>query len=389
MRVATPLPTLLVAVACVAACAGGGADDASVDRAVPVALGPVEHGPITLRRTLYGTLEASAQLTVTTVVSGRIATMPVALGDPVRSGQVVATLDRDDVGQAVRQATASLAVAQANAAQTGVQADIATRALERARTLRAAGAIADAELDDAASDAERARAQAEVAQAEVTQAQASVATARVKLDDTAIVARWDGDDVRYVAARRADPGTIVSANTALLTIVDTDPLRAVVHVTERDHTLLHAGQAVTLSTDAHPGSTFTARVDRVAPVFDPDSRQARVELVVDNPDGRLSPGGFVRADVVLDTVDDATVVPVDALVTRDDATVVFVLDADGTHVAQRPVTVGIRDGDRVAVTGTGIDGQVVVLGQQQLRDGSAVVVPVGEDARGEAAAEGG
>jgi multidrug efflux pump subunit AcrA (membrane-fusion protein) len=104
-----------------------------------------------------------------------------------------------------------------------------------------------------------------------------------------------------------------------------------------------------------------------------------MELEIANPDHLLKPGMFVRAEVVLDRVDDATIVPLGALVTREGKTGVFVLDDAGDRVAWRvawrPVEVGIQHGDRVQVVGEGVAGSVVTLGQQLIDDGSAVTVP--------------
>ena len=116
-------------------------------------------------------------------------------------------------------------------------------------------------------------------------------------------------------------------------------------------------------------------VARIAPVFRSESRQARVELRVNNPDRRLKPGMFVRAQTVLARVEDATVVPEDALVTREGRNVVFVVSDDGKTVNERPVEVGVREQGRVQVIGEGLTGRVVTLGQQQLEDGTEVTIP--------------
>jgi multidrug efflux pump subunit AcrA (membrane-fusion protein) len=99
-----------------------------------------------------------------------------------------------------------------------------------------------------------------------------------------------------------------------------------------------------------------------------------VEIRVPNPDHRLKPGMFIRADVVLDHRDDARVIPESALTVRQGATGVFVLQADRQHVSWQSVAVGIRQGDVVAVSGLDAGSFVVTLGQQMLSDGSAVTI---------------
>jgi multidrug efflux pump subunit AcrA (membrane-fusion protein) len=113
----------------------------------------------------------------------------------------------------------------------------------------------------------------------------------------------------------------------------------------------------------------------MAPVFRPGSRQARVELLCNNPEFRLKPGLFIYATVEIEHVENATIVPQAALVTRDTVTGVFVIDAGGTSVSFRQVQVGIREQERVQVQGEGLFGMVVTLGQQLLDDGSTISLP--------------
>jgi RND family efflux transporter MFP subunit len=110
-----------------------------------------------------------------------------------------------------------------------------------------------------------------------------------------------------VAERFVEEGDTVSANSPLLSVVELDPLQAVIHATERDYGRLTRGQDALLSTDAWPGEIFPARIERVAPVFQENTRQARVELRVENADHRLKPGMFIRATVVLERAADALV----------------------------------------------------------------------------------
>jgi len=118
-------------------------------------------------------------------------------------------------------------------------------------------------------------------------------------------------------------------------------------------------------------------------VFRESTRQARVELRVENPRRRLKPGMFVRATVVLKQAEDAVIVPDQSLATREGHDGVFVVADDGRSVAWCPVQVGIRDGERVQILAHelcklgGPGARVVILGQQLVTDGSAVAVAEG------------
>ena len=172
-----------------------------------------------------------------------------------------------------------------------------------------------------------------------------------------------------------DEGQTVAANAPLLLIVELDPIVGVVFVTERDYARLSPGQLVLLTTDAYPGEQYKGRIERIAPVFRKSTRQARIEMVIDNPQHRLKPGMFIRATVELARVQEATIVPEQALTIRDDSNGVFIISEDGRSVAWREVKVGIREGDRVQVEGEGLSGRVVTLGQQLVKNGSAITIP--------------
>jgi RND family efflux transporter MFP subunit len=356
--------------------------DSPQTKAAPVEVALFERGPMELRRTFSGALEAPGQFVVAPKVSGRVERLAVKLSDAVSRGQVVAEMDNDEYVQAVAQSRAELAVAEANLVEARSALEIANRELERITRLRERGVASEANLDSARANQLAREAQLAVARAGVTRAGAALETARIRLGYTRISADWSGgDDSRVVAERFVDEGETVSANAPLLRIVELDPLTGVIFVAEQDYGRLQPGQEVLLTTDAYPGETFGGRIERIAPVFREATRQARVEITIDNPGHRLKPGMFIRATVVLARVADAVIVPEQALTQRNDRTGVFLVSPDGRSVVWREVQVGIREGGRVQVLGEGLSGRVVTLGQQLVDDGSTIIIP---DERGEA-----
>jgi RND family efflux transporter MFP subunit len=346
-------------------------------RVAPVEVARIEHGPMQMRRTFSGALESPAAFVVRPKISGRIVRLGVALADTVTRGQVVAWLDDDEPVQLVAQAAAELAVAQASLVEAKSALVIASRELQRIATLRQRGVASESQFDTAQADQLTKEAQSKVAVAHVTKAEAVLASAKVRLGYTQVVALWNGGhEHRVVAERFADEGETVAANAPLVSIVELNPIIGVIFVAERDYGRLQPGQPASLTTDAYPGDTYQGRIDRIAPIFRQATRQARVELVFENPDHRLKPGMFIRVTVALDQVDEATIVPEQALTTRADRTGVFVVDDDGKAVTWREVRVGIREGNRVQVEGEGLTGRVVTLGQQLVNDGSAITIPV-------------
>jgi len=350
-------------------------------RPVPVQVAPIEHGPIALQRTFSGELEALTEFVVSPKVSGRVERVLVNIADQVKRGQVVAELDNDEYIQAVAQAQADLEVARANLSEARSALEIANREYKRSESLFKRGIASDSEFDAAGQDQLAKQAQVKVAGAQVAKAVSSLETANIRLGYTQVTAGWtNGNEHRVVAERYMDEGQTVAANAPLLLIVELNPIVGVVFVTERDYAHLKAGQLVSLTTDAYPGESFTGRIDRIAPVFRKSTRQARIEMTIDNPQHRLKPGMFIRATVVLSQLAEATIVPEQALTIREDRDGVFIVSEDGQSVNWREVKVGIREGDRVQVEGERLSGRVVTLGQQLVKEGSLITIPAGQNA---------
>ena len=340
---------------------------------VPVEVAAIERGPIELLRTFTGTLEARAKFVVAPKVSGRLEQLNVDLADGVTRGQVVAVLDDAEYVQAVARAQADLEIARSSKAEADSLVKIAERELKRIEKILTRGVGSESQRDAAKAEQLAKQALVEVTKARIASAAADLETARIRLGYTQVTAGWrGGSERRVVAERYADEGETVAANAPLLRIVELDPITAVFFVTERDYAKLQPGQTATLSTDAFPGETFRGNIERIAPVFRETTRQARVEVQVANPDLRLKPGMFSRATVLLDRVEQAVIVLEPALITRDGREGVFVVSVDGASATWRAVQPGIRQGERVQVTGEGLNGRVLVLGQQLLDDGTPI-----------------
>ncbi|MDG1050100.1 MAG: efflux RND transporter periplasmic adaptor subunit [Planctomycetota bacterium] len=359
------------------------------ERPAPVEVAEIETGALTERRVFTGTLEASAEVLVAPRIAGNVERLTVDIGDAVENGQVIAWIDDDELVQSVAQAEADRAVGKATLEEAEASAELATRTLQRQAQLRKEGIASAAELDTAAAAEAASRAKVAVARARVLRVEAALETARVRLGRTRIVAEWgdvaprptvaDGPPLvasppRYVAERRVDVGSVVNSSTTMLSLVALDPIVAVVFVPERDFSRLAVDQRASFSTDAYSGESFEGRIARIAPVFRRSTRQVRVELEVSNGDLRLRPGMFVRATLELAHEPSATIVPVSALLTREEVEGVFVLPPGAKTVRWCPVRRGLRENDRVQVFGDGLSGAVVILGQELCDDGSTVAV---------------
>jgi RND family efflux transporter MFP subunit len=355
-------------------------NSAKSSKPIPVEVVEIRHGPISLRRTFNGELEALAEFVVSPKVSGRVERMTVNIADTVEQGQVVAELDDDEYEQTIAQAKADLIEARAKLSEARSALQIANREFKRTESLLKRGVTSNSEFDKARQAQLTRQAQFEVAVAQFAKAESSLEIANIRIGYTKVTADWSGGgEHRVIAERYVDEGQTVAANTPLLLIVELHPIIGVFFVTEKDYAHLKPKQLVTLTTDAYPDEQFKGRIDRIAPVFRKSTRQARVEMTIDNPQHKLKPGMFIRATVELAMVSKATIVPELALTRRDDQNGVFVVSKDGRSVVWREVSAGIREGGWVQVKGDNLAGRVVILGQHMIGDGSPITIPAVRD----------
>lgn len=347
-------------------------------RGLPVEVGEVVQRDLTDVAFYTGTLQPGSQFMLASKAGGRLRNLLVDIGDLVAPGQVIARLDDEEFAQDVAEQRAARDVAEAQLEDARAQRQVRQRAYERVADLRRRNLSSESEYDIARSEYDAAIANVRVAEAQVAQRQAALRASEVRLGYSTVRAEWNGDAVdrvRYVGERFVDEGANVSANDPIISVIDIDTLRGVMFVTDGDFARLEVGQHARIHSDARPGEVFEGRVHRIAPLLQEDSRQARVEVRIPNPDRRLSPGFFVGIEVDLEQVSDATVVPADAITRQGGHRGVYLIenaDADDITVSWVPITEGVRGDDYVQVLEPEISGRVVTLGQHRLSDGAAV-----------------
>ena len=345
--------------------------------AVAVEIAPVEKGAMRDLGSFTGTLTARSRVVVAPKISGRLNRLRVDIGDAVSSGQLLAVLEDDEYRQQALQAEADLRVAKANHDEARSSLVMAERNLERARALHQSGIQSDAQLDQVISAFESQKARLSVSEAQVANREAALESARVRLSYTQIRASWDrGGTVRYVGERFADEGALLTVNTPILSIVELQPILAVINVTDKEYFRLKAGQTATISGSAFPGEEFRGRIVRIAPMLQEASRQARVEIEVENPKKLLKPGMFVNAQIEFTRRAGVTVVPYNALAKRGGEQGVFMVDLSAQTARFLPVRIGIVEAGRVEILEPkDISGHVVVLGHYLLETEGRVILP--------------
>jgi RND family efflux transporter MFP subunit len=343
---------------------------------VAVEVTPVKKATIREVGSYAGTLLPESQFIVAPKITGKLEKIYVNIGDEVKQGQLIALIDDDESVQQVDQARAELDVAKANTEENRSALNLARREFERAKALREKKIVSESELDAAEAQYKAALAKQKVAVAQVAQKKSELKTAQVRLDYTRIRASWqNGNQPRVVSERYVDEGSMLTANAPIASIIDIRTLKAVIHVIERDYPRVKAGQDAVITTDAYPDKIFTGTIERIAPILKEAARQARVEINVPNPDKLLKPGMFVRVRIEFDRHDNATVVPVNALIKSNGLRNIYLADTEKMRAKLIPVEVGIISGDTAEIVKPAISGLVITVGQHLLEDGSTIILP--------------
>ena len=356
---------------------------------MPVEFAVVKRAPVAEQILLVGNLIGAATVEVVPKVNGRVESLSVKLGDSVRRGQIIAIVEDNEIQEQVRQAEASFQVGQATIRQREADLKLAKTNLDRSRSLFERQLLPQQTYDDTEARYQAALAQLDLARAQFEQAKARLDELRITLSNTRIPSPVDG----FVGKRFVDPGAFVGPNSPIASVVDIRTVRMVANLVEKDVKRVPVGTRAAVEVDAFPGETFAGRVSRVAPVFDPATRTAEMEIEVPNSAFRLKPGMYARVELTVETRDNALTVPRAAVIDVEGRPGVFVAAAvpagtSGGAPAQTgnvmtakfvPVQTGIRDGEHIEVR-SGVDegARVITTGAGALKDGDRVVAAAGE-----------
>jgi RND family efflux transporter MFP subunit len=284
-------------------------------------------------------LEAYSRAPIFARVSGYLKSWSVDIGAPVKAGQLLAVIESPELDQQLLQARADLTSAQANAALAGTTA-------KRWQALLGTDSVAQQEVDERTGDYTAKKAAVAAAQANVDRLLATKGFER-------IVAPFDG----VVTARDTDVGALINAGSGgvgqeLFVVSDVKRLRVYVQVPQSYAPDVRNGTTATLSVPEYPGQHFTARVVATADSVSAASGTTLVQLLVDNTDGKLLPGGFASLQFRLPVTQNAVRVPASALIFDAHGLRVATLGANGL-VAFKTVTINRDFGDSVEI-GSGL-----------------------------------
>lgn len=320
---------------------------AMAETARPVVTEIVSPGPVQTR-SFTGQVEAEVTTNLAFLTLGRIATLPVAAGDRVTQGQVLATLDQVTLDADLTSAEAALQGAQA-------RAQFAQQSFARMQELVTRNVATAAQLESAQAGLDTAKAGVAAAQADLTQARDAAGYSALK-------APMDG----VVTATLVEPGTVVSVGTPVLTLAGINGREAVLDVPAEFLALLHPGDIFDIQ--GRGSAPIRGVLRLIEPVADKGTRSRRLRLIMQDPPVTYRLGSLITARLAAKTADVMTL-PATAIV--DGAKVWLV--GQGRTVSLVPVTLGAASGSRVVIAGGIQAGQeIVVRGVHSLTEGQTV-----------------
>jgi RND family efflux transporter MFP subunit len=308
-----------------------------------------------IRRSYLVTLQPIEQVSVSAKTSGYVVAWFADRGDRVRRGQRLAVVEREELTEQQRQATAQLQSSQATL-------ENARQNLSRLERLLGERLVSQAEVDTARTALRTAEAQVEVAQA-------ALGLSRTRAGYADILSPFDG----VIMKRNAEVGSLAGPTGAPLFVVAAiQRIKAVAAVPQADLRFLRERHAVTLAVDGVPGSVPGA-VTRFSPGLDPATRAMEVEMEFDNPERTLRPGMFGRAEMVVEELKGVLLAPPLSLARQDGQTArAYVVDGERAREVMLRVGRTLPDGRVEVVEGLAPGDRLVVAGRELLRNGMPV-----------------
>jgi membrane fusion protein (multidrug efflux system) len=340
---------------CLALSACGGEQAHEESPARPAVVTPVALRSFEEEIEASGELLAKHKAAVAAQVAGAITEVRADEGDAVAEGDVVLEIDPEKRHLDLEAARARVGEAQAAVAEQ-------EREVKRMTALAGSRISSESQLDQAKTALETAQARLRAARADLGQAERAVRDASVRAAFAGLIAR------RWVS-----PGEFVTAGQPLFELVSLDPIEVEFHLPEADTSRVHLGDPIEVRVAPYPDEGFRATVEVISPTIDPRTRTLRVKAILENLDGRLSPGFFARVQLGVAKRENVLMVPEEAVLQRADGSVVFRV-VEGNRVERRIVRTGAtREGWIEIREGLAAGDSVVSRGHADLVDGSVIV----------------
>jgi len=306
---------------------------------------------------LSGTLAPMTQAIVKSKVAAEVSKVHVLEGETVRAGQVLVSLDTQDL-------RARLDAQEATVAEMKARLELATKNEANNRQLVAKNFISQNALDAVASNAA-------VARANVVAAESQAAISRRALNDASIRAPFSG----VIAKRMVNMGEKVSPDMQVMQVVDLTKMELEAMVPVADIPNVKIGQAISFTVEGFAGQQFSGKVERINPAAEAGTRAIAIFVSIPNAEQALKGGMFARAKLAASSSALVSAIPLVALREEGGQNFVFVIDKD--KIARKPVSVGLRNVDLGFVEiseGLTADAEVVAVKMEGLKNGATAIL---------------
>jgi len=295
----------------------------------------------------YETVEISAE------IDGILKDVRVEEGTIVARGDLLAAIDESDYELQVRHAEAVLRQAETSLSNAIVE-------FRRKEPLYKEGLLSKEEFDAVST-------RLSLAEAEVDKAKASLSLMQQRLYKTKIYSPLSG----VVKEKRVSPGNFIKTGTPLFTVIQTNPIKLLFQISEKDAGRLKVGEEVLCKVDPYPEKEFKGKLNIINPSLDETTRTLKVEALIPNREGLLKPGLFARVILYTGSPRSTLVVPATALLYEAEKVKVFTIEEG--RAKERIIKTGDKYNDMFAVLeGLKEGDKVVVTGQQNLSEGTKV-----------------
>ncbi len=339
----------------------------------PIDVIRVQNAPSSSPLTLPGETAAWYQSTIYARVDGYVGTWNVDIGDHVKKGQVLATIETPDLDAKLAAAQAKVKASKALVVARQAEADFAQTTYQRWKD-SPKGVVSEQERDAK-------KAYYDSAVAELNQAKAQVGLDQAVADHYAALMQFKQVDAPYdgtITDRHIDIGNLVSSDsrtsdTPLYRMVEDNTIRVFVDVPQSAAGDIKVGSPVKIKASSIPDREFDGKITRTANAINPRTRTLRVEADIPNPDHALVAGMYVNVAFQVPTK-GLVQVPAAALIFRSGGPQVGLVDGDN-RLTFHKVTI-VRDDGNLVELGSGVSsGDRVALNiSNRIADGDTVAV---------------
>jgi cobalt-zinc-cadmium efflux system membrane fusion protein len=338
---------------------GAVSDEPAVDltekQAASLKIGPVFAREFAIQKTAVGTIDFNENLLVQVFSpnQGKILKAFYNIGEEVKAGDVLFTIDSPDLLQAESTLLAAAGVLE-----------LQKKVLARALNLLRAGGSAQKDVDQATSDQQTAEGNFKAAKDAVrifgkTDAEIEQVVSDRKVDSTLVV---PSPISGRVVARNAAPGFLTQPGVppAPFTVADLSTMWMLANVIESDAPAYKLGQEVEVTVPAYPDKVFKGRVTALGAMIDPNSHRQLVRSQIDDPEHLLRSGMFASFVIRVGDPVRSLAVPAEGVVREGDGTMTVWVTKDSRHFIKRTVKIGLaQDGWTQILTGLSPDETVV------------------------------